>query len=98
MKVHIFYVLFINYALIPFFFEALFLSQTQVGEAINIDEYAPVAIPITSGNEKSLTAGTNTLTAIIVINVVSVVLIDLDIVCVKLLSATSIVGAVLIVL
>ena len=50
----------------------------MIGDAINIDEYAPTAIPINSGNVNSLTLGTNIFTAPIITNVVNDVLIDLD--------------------
>lgn len=45
---------------------------------MNNDEYAPKAIPISNGNENSLTVGTNTLTEAITNKVVNVVLIDLS--------------------
>ena len=44
---------------------------------MNIEEYAPAAIPTIRGVENSLTVGTNILTAVIVISVDADVYIDL---------------------
>lgn len=78
LKVYIYSILYNYYtALTSFFLAVLSFNRTQSGEAINIEEYAPTAIPTSNGNENSLTVGTNTLTAAITNNVVNVVLIDL---------------------
>ena len=52
-------------------------NNTHIGEAMNIEEYAPAAIPTIRGVENSLTVGTNILTAVIVISVDADVYIDL---------------------
>ena len=50
---------FLYYAtVLAFFFFLAFLIITHNGEAINIEEYAPQAIPTISGSENSLMDGT----------------------------------------
>ena len=88
-----------NYAFcsFPFLFPILFFKYTHIGDAIQIEEYAPLIIPTINGNVNCLTDGTRKFNAIIVITVASDVYNDLAIVSVILTSATSIDFALLII-